>query len=108
MVRAIECLSISKDEVEHHVEQLGDGDSARARDEGALRAVALGPPFVFDRDSAVNDSKRDIVGRVGIKEADQTAIEGRDRNCILDPRAAIRRAQLQRRVLQRRPDCPPV
>jgi hypothetical protein len=64
LIGAIEHLCIGGDELKHHIQQFADSDSTRARDEGALRAVALGSPLVLDRDGAVNDINFGIVVRI--------------------------------------------
>ena len=107
LLGAAERLGIRRNQVEDPVEHVADADAAGARHEGALHAVALGPPFILDRNRPVDDIEPGIVLGMAVQEADQGPIERRDRHRIVEAGAAIRRAQLQGRIFERGPDRPP-
>ena len=69
--------------------------------------MALRLPFVLDHERALHRIEPGVARAVDVKMTRNGAIERRNCNCILDQRAAVGRAQLQRRIDQRRADGPP-
>ena len=94
---AAERLGVGGRLLDHAVEHLGDRHGAFLGHEGAVHAVALRPPLVLDHDGARDRVDVGVAPGIVVEVPHQRAVERRDRDRILDQRAAVGRAQLQRR-----------
>ena len=84
-----------------------DRDAARLGNKSYAHAVALRPPQVLRGNGARCAGQSSVDLRPADQEANQAAIQGRNRQGVFEPRAAIRDAQFEGRVADRRTQRPP-
>src|SRR5271166_1068450 len=89
------------------LEHIGDGHRAILRDESAMHAIALRPPFVFDDERALHGVEIGVAPAIEAKMPGNGTIESGNGERILDQSAAVGSTQLQRRIDERWPDRPP-
>ena len=90
-VAVAERIDVLVDEVEHFIEPVGGiyRLAAKRIDEGGGHAITLGMPFVLLRDGAADAVKAGIERAVAVERAHKAAIERRDRQAIVEIRAAV-------------------
>src|SRR5262245_10487637 len=106
---AVECLYILGDKIDDLVEPLRERErrAGERLNERRSDAVALRVPLVLLRDRAADTVESGIERAIAIEGANETAEHGRDRDCIVEPRAAVGDTQLDRRIVERGPYGPP-
>ncbi len=107
LVAAAERVGIGRAVVDRPLQHVGDRDRARIGDESAVHAIALRAPLVLYHDRARDRVDLRVAPGIEDEMARQCAIERSDRDRIVDQGAAVGRAQLERRVIERGPDRPP-
>ena len=72
-----------------------------------MNAIALRPPFVFDRNGARGAGQPGVQARIAVEAAGQRTEQSRDGDSVFGISATVGDPQFQRRMRQRRPHRPP-
>ena len=109
LIQAAQGLGIRLDQLDHLLQQIGIGHQLTAAeiDQAGLEAVAHGAPAVLVDQEGLVAPPGGVHALEPPQHADQADIQRRHRHRVLDARADIADAHLQRREPGTRPDVPP-
>src|SRR4051812_31935698 len=95
LAAATQMLRVVSDIVNKFAQEIGQRHSPALSDKRAIDPISLCAPFVFDSHRAVQHGHGFGFSQPTKKAAREGAIEGGDRNCILELGATIRSPQFK-------------